>query len=621
MSRFLPFLLLMACLPARATTTTISDLVIPNGGTLTVSPGGSVLNNGYQSGFGVSSLGSAPAHFVFAGPGSGAPQDTATFRALVPTDIPALSYSSLTGRPTLGPLSSITPTGSGTSTAFLHWTGTAYSWASPVGTSYTFSTGLTNTSSTVTVNYGTTSGTALQGSLFGANSGVATLDNTGKLTSSQIPASLAGAISYQGIWNATTNTPTLANGTGTASHFYIVGTAGTTSLDGHASWSVGDWAIFNGTTWDRVASGSADVISVAGRTGIVTLSTSDISGLPAFPTGAIVGTTDTQTLTNKSIDASEITTGTLTPSVLGAGTADDTTYLRGDNTWQTITTSVQTVAGRTGNVVLTSSDIGGLAASATVNTQNAANITSGLLLNARMGSGTANSTTVLYGDHMWRTIATAGSISVGTNAAPVLALDTNSILDFVVPPNTPNGVIVAGSDGSINDDSSTIWFYTSSTNGYQASGSAGFYSRGTGNIAVTGGGFIGNTQTNNSGGIFDNNIATNSILMVGTNQVFTAATPINMQAAFYGSANSHASSFTATIGLNVFTGSTAAQTITLPAPGAQVSGIFVKNRSSVSVTVASASGSQIYTSSAQSSVTLAAGNSLTLISDGTFWCQ
>jgi hypothetical protein len=55
-----------------------------------------------------------------------------------------------------------------------------------------------------------------------------------------IPAGLV----FQGTWNASTNTPTLASGTGTTGYFYIVSVAGTTNLDGITDWEVGDWAVF-----------------------------------------------------------------------------------------------------------------------------------------------------------------------------------------------------------------------------------------------------------------------------------------------------------------------------------------------------------------------------------------
>ena len=49
----------------------------------------------------------------------------------------------------------------------------------------------------------------------GVANGVATLDAGGTVPLSQIPASIQGTLSYQGTWNASTNTPTLASGVGT----------------------------------------------------------------------------------------------------------------------------------------------------------------------------------------------------------------------------------------------------------------------------------------------------------------------------------------------------------------------------------------------------------------------
>ena len=45
-------------------------------------------------------------------------------------------------------------------------------------------------------------------------------------------ASVTGTLSYQGTWNASTNTPTLASSTGTNGYYYVVGTAGSTNLNG-----------------------------------------------------------------------------------------------------------------------------------------------------------------------------------------------------------------------------------------------------------------------------------------------------------------------------------------------------------------------------------------------------
>lgn len=69
-----------------------------------------------------------------------------------------------------------------------------------------------------------------------------------------------GALNYQGTWNAATNTPTLTSSVGTKGHYYVVSVAGTTNLNGNNFWGVGDWAVFNGSVWERVEGGDdADV--------------------------------------------------------------------------------------------------------------------------------------------------------------------------------------------------------------------------------------------------------------------------------------------------------------------------------------------------------------------------
>jgi hypothetical protein len=40
-----------------------------------------------------------------------------------------------------------------------------------------------------------------------------------------------GAVTYKGTWDASTNTPTLASGTGTQGDYYVVNVAGSTNLD------------------------------------------------------------------------------------------------------------------------------------------------------------------------------------------------------------------------------------------------------------------------------------------------------------------------------------------------------------------------------------------------------
>jgi hypothetical protein len=120
----------------------------------------------------------------------------------------------------------------------------------------------------------------------GAANGVAALDGTGRVPTSQLPASIQGALDYQGTWNASTNAPALASGIGTKGFYYTVAIAGATILDGIGQWNAGDHAAFNGAAWEKLDGLASEVISVAGRTGTVALSTTDIAGLGSIATQA-----------------------------------------------------------------------------------------------------------------------------------------------------------------------------------------------------------------------------------------------------------------------------------------------------------------------------------------------
>lgn len=95
-------------------------------------------------------------------------------------------------------------------------------------------------------------------------------------TKAYVDSMVTGGASYQGVWDAATNSPALSSGSGTKGHYYKVSVAGTTDLDGITDWQVGDWAIFNGTAWDKVDN-TDQVTSVAGKQGAVTLDTDDVS--------------------------------------------------------------------------------------------------------------------------------------------------------------------------------------------------------------------------------------------------------------------------------------------------------------------------------------------------------
>lgn len=90
-----------------------------------------------------------------------------------------------------------------------------------------------------------------------------------------IEISTSGFVVFKGTWNAATNTPTLTSGVGTEGNYYVVSSPGSTNLDGITDWQAGDWAIFNGTAWEKVDN-SEIITSVNGQTGVVVITKSDV---------------------------------------------------------------------------------------------------------------------------------------------------------------------------------------------------------------------------------------------------------------------------------------------------------------------------------------------------------
>lgn len=194
--------------------------------------------------------------------------------------------------------------------------------------------------------------------IIGVASGLATLDSSGAVPMSQMPPAVVGGLNYKGTWNASTNSPALASGTGTKGWMYKVSVAGSTNIDGITQWNIGDIIAFNGTTWDKIDGVASEVTSVFGRTGDVVLQSTDIVtawgtqtkntflAAPSAANGAVAFRTltaaDMPLATTSAVGAVSVSTGlTVTAGVL--------------------TANVVTVAGRTGNVVLAVADVSGAA--------------------------------------------------------------------------------------------------------------------------------------------------------------------------------------------------------------------------------------------------------------------
>jgi hypothetical protein len=185
-------------------------------------------------------------------------------------------------------------TGASTLTGYVKGNGTSAMTASTTVPS-TDVTGLgtmsTQNANAIAVTGGTMSGVTISDYVAtatkGVANGVASLDGSGTVPIAQLPAAVLGALSYQGTWNASTNTPTLTSSVGTKGYYYVVSVAGSTNLNGITDWQIGDWAVYNGTAWQKIDNTDA-VTSVNGYTGTVVLTAADVSAVPyTGATGAV----------------------------------------------------------------------------------------------------------------------------------------------------------------------------------------------------------------------------------------------------------------------------------------------------------------------------------------------
>ena len=116
----------------------------------------------------------------------------------------------------------------------------------------------------------------------GVSNGYASLDSAGKVPIAQLPSSI---MEYKGTWNAATNTPTLANGTGDTGDVYICNVAGTVNFGaGPLTFAVGDYVIYSGSIWQRSSGAVGTVTSVAAS---ITGNSIGITGSPITTSGTL----------------------------------------------------------------------------------------------------------------------------------------------------------------------------------------------------------------------------------------------------------------------------------------------------------------------------------------------
>ena len=237
---------------------------------------------------------------------------------------------------------------------------------------------------------------------------VLTVNAKGVITSATT-AAITGAVVYQGAWNALTNTPALASGVGFSGYYYVVSVAGTTNLDGITDWQVGDWAIFNGSTWQKIDQTNT-VSSVNGQVGVVSIAYADLAG--AIPTWNqnTTGTADNVTGTVAIANGGSGQTTAQAAMDAFAGAVTSGSYLRGDGT----------------NVVMNTIQVSDVPTLNQNTTGTADNVT-GTVAIANGGSG---QTTASAAFNALSPITTTGDLILGTgvNTASRLAIGSNGYL-------------------------------------------------------------------------------------------------------------------------------------------------------------------------------------------------
>jgi hypothetical protein len=327
---------------------------------------------------------------------------------------------------------------------------------------------------------------------------VITVNAKGVITSATT-ASFTGGLSYQGGWNASTNTPTLASGVGVNGYYYIVTTAGSTNLNGITDWQIGDWAIFNGTVWQKIDQTNL-VASVNGQTGVVVLDYADVgapstSGTDATGTWSISVTGNAGTATNVAGGAANkivYNTGSNTSAFIDAPTVS-ATFLKWTGsafTWDTAGAGTVTSVGGTGTV-------SGISLSGTVTSSGNLTLGGALDLSAPPVIGGATPNTATFTTANATTFDTNVAAAGVTLSGTTLAADgTDTNITIQINPKGGGGVGIGGDTNGVvagvpvtskfcvkNDGDAPLAGFVHANNTTAGSGAATFACRSRGTIA------------------------------------------------------------------------------------------------------------------------------------------
>ena len=435
--------------------------------------------------------------------------------------------------------------------------------------------------------------------------GVATLDSAGKVPITQIPDSVIGALSYQGTWNASTNTPTLTSSVGTKGYYYVVNVAGSTNLNGITDWQIGDWAVYNGSAWQKIDN-TDSVTSVNGYTGAVNLTYTDVGAFPATSTtgtgNVVLATGATQA--HPTISDYEVFTSTTPPSYaegrvwFDSGNHTLSQYNDVTNNIVHLGEEVQLkVINNTGSsipngspVYITSTSSGqtypniALAKADTLATSNVIGLTNGAIANGQTGYVTtigllnpANTGTFVVGDVLYLSPYSAGQIM---NTLPPTGYPVR--LGIVAYANTPNGAIYITKTNVYSLAANIVGTVAVANGGTGATTLTG-YVKGSGTSAMTASstipttdlsGTVSNAQLANSSITINGNAtALGSSVSVGTVTSVTGIAPVvssggNTPAISMAAANTTTNGYLTSTDWNTFNGkgSGSVTSVSLTAP-------------------------------------------------------
>ena len=329
-----------------------------------------------------------------------------------------------------------------------------------------------NTSTLTSAGSSTVTLTPVTAAVANGGASLATGDQIYDFVTAQI-ATIPSGLSFEGNWNADTDSPDLSGATPDSGQFWIVSVAGSTNLDGITDWKVGDWAIYVSTGagtdgWQKVdntstlsGSGAATQLTywtgaanVAGDAGL----TYDATGNNLTVGGTITASGGNSTEWNTSYD--NMITG-----FADSGSSTITLTLTQQD-GDTLTTSFANPQGVVTSISTNTTDtilIAGSAAVPTVSTKTATIANGGAALAtadqihtfvttqtdtmAASTTGNANTATTLANSRNFSITGDITAAAIGFNGSGNVALDAN--IDANVVGATELDVSGNGSSGQV----------------------------------------------------------------------------------------------------------------------------------------------------------------------------